>query len=159
MSFKYTISTESNDKQLPPGWVGTDLDGTLAEYTEYKGWQHIGKPIPGVLNFIKKLRAAGIPVKIFTARCSAESRAVDGLTFEQVEKVIQDWTEEHLGERLPVTAEKGCSMICFLDDSAVQIDKNKGTLTAGAKGFEPFTDRLINALKDKCVATISQDDL
>ena len=159
MSFKYTISTESNDKQLPPGWVGTDLDGTLAEYTEYKGWQHIGKPIPGVLNFIKKLRAAGIPVKIFTARCSAESRAVDGLTFEQVEKVIQDWTEEHIGERLPVTAEKGCSMICFLDDSAVQIDKNKGTLTAGSKGFEPFTERLVNALKDKGVATISQDDL
>ena len=159
MSFKYTLSTESNDKQLPPGWVGTDLDGTLAEYTEYKGWQHIGKPIPGVLNFIKKLRAAGIPVKIFTARCSSESRDVDGLTFEQVEKVIQDWTEEHLGERLPVTAEKGCSMICFLDDSAVQIDKNKGTLTAGPKGFEPFTDRLINAIKDKSVATISQDDL
>jgi hypothetical protein len=158
MSFKYSISTESNAKQLPEGWVGFDLDGTVAEYTEFKGWQHIGNPISAMVNLIKKLRAVGIQCKIFTARCSAESRAVDGLTFEQVEKVIQDWTEQYIGERLPVTSEKGCSMICFFDDSAVQVNKNMGTLTAGEKGFAPFVDRLIKAIKDKGIAKISQGE-
>lgn len=158
MSFKYSISTESTTKQLPEGWVGFDLDGTVAQYTEFKGWQHIGDPVPGMINFIKKLRASGIQCKIFTARCSAESRAIDGLTFEQVEKVIQDWTEKYIGERLPVTSEKGCSMICFFDDSAVQINKNTGCITAGEKGFAPFVDKLITAIKDKNVATISQGE-
>ena len=27
-------------------WIGTDLDGTLAKYDGWKGWQHIGDPIP-----------------------------------------------------------------------------------------------------------------
>jgi hypothetical protein len=49
-------------------------------------------------------------------------------------------------------------MICFLDDSAMQIDKNKGTLTAGKKGFAPFAERLINAIKDKGIALISQGE-
>ena len=154
MAFKYSMISTGSKKQLPPGWVGFDLDGTIAQYTEFKGWQHIGDPVPGFIYLIKKLRAAGITCKIFTARCSAESRAIDGLTFEQVEKVIQDWTEKYIGERLPVTAEKGCSMIFFFDDSAVQVDKNTGNLTAGSKGFVPFADKLITAIKDKGVAKL-----
>lgn len=27
------------------GWIGVDLDGTLAEYTGWKGVEHIGEPI------------------------------------------------------------------------------------------------------------------
>ena len=158
MSFKYSISTESSTKQLPPGWVGFDLDGTIAQYTGYKGWQHIGEPIPSMINFIKKLRSMGIPCKILTSRAAAESRAVDGLTFEQVEQVVQDWTEKYIGERLPVVSEKGCSMIVLFDDSVVQINKNTGCATAGAKGLEPFVERIVKAIKEKGMATISQGE-
>ena len=149
MSFKYDLISTESKAQMPEGWVGFDLDGTIAQYTTFQGWDHIGPPVPGFVNLIKKLRAFGIPCKILTARASAESRALNDITFEQVEKVVQDWTEKYIGERLPVVTEKSASMICFFDDSAVQVNKNMGTLTAGSSGFEPFADKLIQAIKAK----------
>lgn len=31
------------------GWIGVDLDGTLAEYGGWKGADHIGAPVPAML--------------------------------------------------------------------------------------------------------------
>lgn len=28
------------------GWIGVDLDGTLAKYDQWRGVQHIGDPVP-----------------------------------------------------------------------------------------------------------------
>jgi len=148
MAFKYSLEPAPK-KQMPEPWIGFDLDGTIASYDKFKGWQYIGDPVPGFINLIKKLRALGVTCKILTARASAESRAIDGLTFEQVEKVIQDWTQIHIGERLPVVTEKGAAMICLFDDSVIQVDKNTGMLTAGSKGFLPFADKIIKAIKAK----------
>lgn len=36
------------------GVIAVDLDSTLAEYTEWKGIEHIGKPIPAMLARVKK---------------------------------------------------------------------------------------------------------
>ena len=30
------------------GWIGVDLDGTLAFYDMWRGMEHIGKPIPAM---------------------------------------------------------------------------------------------------------------
>jgi hypothetical protein len=32
------------------GWIGVDLDGTLAFYDEWIGPEHIGAPIPGMVD-------------------------------------------------------------------------------------------------------------
>ena len=149
MAFKYDLASMESKVQMPEGWVGFDLDGTIAQYTTFQGWDKIGPPVPGFVNLIKKLRALGVQCKILTARASAESRALNDITFEQVEKVIQDWTEKYIGERLPVVTEKGAAMICFFDDSAIQVDKNTGNLTAGSRGLEPFEEKLIQAIKAK----------
>ena len=46
------------------GWIGVDLDGTLAEYHEWVGIHHIGKPIPLMLERVKKWLAQGKDAKI-----------------------------------------------------------------------------------------------
>jgi hydroxymethylpyrimidine pyrophosphatase-like HAD family hydrolase len=51
-------------------WIGVDLDGTLAHYTGWRGAEHIGVPIPAMLERVQAWVAAGVTVKIFTARAS-----------------------------------------------------------------------------------------
>ena len=143
---KYTVVSQPA-KSMPPPWVGVDLDGTLANYTEFKGWDQIGEPVPAMVSFVKKLLAMGITVKVLTARASVESRTLNNLTFEQVEKVIQDWTEKHIGARLPVVTEKGCAMICLFDDSAIQVEKNTGNVVGGTSALAPFAEKIIEAYR------------
>ena len=130
MKFRMQPSLEklmNSPKLDKDGWVGFDLDGTLATYEGWKGWQHIGKPTP-LLKKAMLLMKRGVTVKILTARCSKVSLAKSGITFEQMEKVIQDWTYFYTGQRLPVVTEKDCDMICFYDDSAVQVEQNTGNI-------------------------------
>lgn len=46
------------------GWIGVDLDGTLAHYDGWKGETHIGKPIPLMLARVKRWLAEGKEVRI-----------------------------------------------------------------------------------------------
>lgn len=50
------------------GWIGVDLDGTLAHYDGGVGVDHIGPPVPAMLTRVKQWLAEGRAVKIFTAR-------------------------------------------------------------------------------------------
>ena len=50
------------------GWYGFDLDGTLAVYDRWHGIDHIGYPIPPMVNLIRSMHAHGRRVKILTAR-------------------------------------------------------------------------------------------
>ena len=50
------------------GWIGVDLDGTLAEFPEVYETYKIGKPIPAMVERVKKWIADGREVRIFTAR-------------------------------------------------------------------------------------------
>ena len=98
------------------GWIGVDLDGTLAEYGGWIGPDHIGKPIPLMLSRVKKWLSEGREVRIFTARASIPS---------QVEP-IANWCIEHLGVALPVTNVKDFGMIELWDDRAIQVEANTG---------------------------------
>jgi len=50
------------------GWIGVDLDGTLAKYDKWIGVHHIGDPIPLMVDRVKEWLRQGITVKVFTAR-------------------------------------------------------------------------------------------
>ena len=56
------------------GWIGVDLDGTLAHYTHWVGPLHIGSPIPAMVSRVKLYRIQGQDIRIFTARAGTRIR-------------------------------------------------------------------------------------
>lgn len=105
------------------GWIGVDLDGTLAKYDGWKGIDHIGAPIPKMVERIKKWRQDGKEVRVFTARIAAPQPLVV--------RYIEDWCIEHIGEALPITNQKDFSMIELWDDRAIQVTINTGERVDG----------------------------
>ena len=105
------------------GWVGFDLDGTLAHYLGWQGVSHIGTPVPLMIERLKECLAHGQRVKIFTARvCSMN-------TEEEIAKAkaaIDAWCLEHVGQKLEITAEKDYHMTEFYDDRAFTVEFNTG---------------------------------
>ena len=99
------------------GWIGVDLDGTLAVYDGWKGVDHIGDPVPLMLERVKVWVARGIPVKIFTARVCNGDAAVEP---------IKKWCKEHIGRELEVTNVKDFAMIELWDDRCVAVVPNTG---------------------------------
>ena len=133
MKFRVTPALERimNDPKLvdkTKAWIGCDLDGTLAVYDGWKGWQHIGDPVEKMVGRLKSYMDRGITVKIWTARCSKVSLAKNNLTFDQMANVIQDWTEKVFGKRLEVVTEKDCDMLFCFDDSVIQVEPNTGEI-------------------------------
>lgn len=108
------------------GWIGVDLDGTLAHYDKWRGTDHIGEPVPLMLARVQEWRREGITVKIFTARM--HGHGVSDLAGGTVDALtpIQQWCEKHVGEVLPVTNIKDFAMVELWDDRAVQVIPNTG---------------------------------
>lgn len=115
---------ERTDRLSTSGWIGVDLDGTLAEYVGWQGPDHIGKPVPRMLARVRQWLADGVEVRIFTARVSHDP---DG----SVRRVIDAWTMEHCGVSLPVTCSKDYGMVELFDDRCVQIIANTGIRADG----------------------------
>lgn len=117
------------------GWIGVDLDGTLAEYDRWRGEAHIGAPIPAMVERVKRWRAEGREVRIFTARVTH-----DGLNTREMVEVrgyIERWCAEHLGEVLPITNVKDYGMVELWDDRCVQVEPNTGALIGrSTRGLE-----------------------
>ena len=57
---------EKKERRIGNKWIGVDLDGTLAEWDGWKGHQHIGKPIPQMVERVKRWLAMDIEVRVFT---------------------------------------------------------------------------------------------
>lgn len=100
------------------GWIGVDLDGTLAEYDGWVGKHHIGPPIKPMVDRVKAWLLAGQDVRIFTARVHDKDVSVL--------RPIQNWCIEHIGVSLPVTNVKDFEMIELWDDRAVEVVSNTG---------------------------------
>lgn len=137
----------SNPFKQPPGWIGVDFDGTLADYSA--GWQgpsHVGAPIPTMVARVKAWLAEGREVRIFTARIWPTNTVPDGQdakyhlkTFSQFmtprerqayecATAIQAWCKEHIGRVLTITNVKDLGMIELYDDRCVQVVANTGEL-------------------------------
>jgi len=98
------------------GWIGVDLDGTLAHYDGWYGPAHIGEPIPVMLKRVKDWLDEGVEVRIFTARASVP---------EYIPFVTR-WLEKQGLPALEITNIKDFSMICLWDDRCVQVETNSG---------------------------------
>lgn len=100
------------------GWIGVDLDGTLAHYDTWRGVEHVGEPIEAMVRRVTQWLADGREVRIFTARIS------DGEP--RTREVIEQWCLRHIGLVLPVTNVKDFGMVELWDDRAVQVEANTG---------------------------------
>lgn len=105
---------------MASGWIGVDLDGTLAHYDGFKGKNVIGAPVMPMLRRVKNWIARGQTVRIFTARAAEGDPAVT--------KAIQDWCEANGLPRLSVTCVKDTHMTRLYDDRAVQVRHNTGEI-------------------------------
>jgi hypothetical protein len=98
------------------GWIGVDLDGTLAKNVFTTNELGIGPPVPYMLKRVRHWIDSGRKVKIFT------SRAGDHMEEER----IQQWCLLHGLPKLEITNRKDHRMIALWDDRAVGVVKNLG---------------------------------
>lgn len=110
------------------GWIGVDLDGTLAHYDGWRGPEHIGAPIKRMVDRIKGWLEAGHTVKIFTARVGGPPEEA-----EPAREHIEAWTFAIFGQVLEVTSRKDYGMIQLWDDRAVQVIPNTGLRADGQR--------------------------
>ena len=107
------------------GWIGVDLDGTLARYDGWISPDYIGEPIPEMLERVKNWLRKGYMVKIFTARCSVSEQLAP----------VPDWLEKHGIGGLEITNVKDFGMIELWDDRCVQVIPNTGKPVSNNKLF------------------------
>jgi hypothetical protein len=119
------------------GWIGVDLDGTLAYHDPNQfDPAKIGPPIPRMVKLVKKLLAEGEDVRIFTARVDGGEVAISmgnmaGQLYRDVPKMkrkIERWCKKHIGVALPVTNRKDYGLKRFYDDRAVHVEFNTGKI-------------------------------
>jgi len=110
------------------GWIGVDLDGTLAIYYSWSatgGWNggSIGMPVARMVMRVQNWLVNGHDVRIFTARAHNATEA-------ELQE-IRDWCLCHIGQVLPITCQKDPHMIELWDDRAVQVRPNTGERVDG----------------------------
>ncbi|SEQ31706.1 hypothetical protein SAMN05216522_102129 [Rosenbergiella nectarea] len=102
------------------GWVGVDLDGTLAEYPPQNGGV-IGDAIPDMVERVLKWHAEGVELRIFTVRATSNT----GI------KQVKAWLKANSLPELAVTAVKDSGLIELWDDRAVRVIRNTGAVCPG----------------------------
>ena len=102
-------------------WIGVDLDGTLAVWDSRSSLSRIGKPVPDMLDFVKRMVENEMRVKIFTARANDP---------EQL-PMIAAWLKENGLPQLEVTCIKDYGMQKLYDDRCFQVERNTGRIISG----------------------------
>ena len=119
------MDSDKTDRiKVKEGWIGVDLDGTLAEYGGWVGPRHIGVAIPLMLARVKKWLHEGWEVRIFTARAHDPVQV----------PFVHDWLVANGLPRLAVTNVKDFGMIELWDDRAVAVEFNTGIPTHNKGG-------------------------
>jgi hypothetical protein len=113
------------------GWIGVDLDGTLAVYHGWKSDGSVGDPVPLMVARVKYWLKNGVDVRIVTARVNPKGKEQFPVQFLKQEKIISEWCLTHIGQVIPIGYEKDLAMIELWDDRAVQIIANTGVRVDG----------------------------
>lgn len=106
--------------------IAVDLDGTLAEHHGWKGVEHIGEPVPAMLERVKRWMDEGHEVLIFTARLNEPG------AFPHIKK----WLRAHGLDALRVTNKKESRIKEFWDDRAVAVERNTGRVLGGKSAHD-----------------------
>jgi hypothetical protein len=112
------------------GWIGVDLDGTLAYHAANSPMIRIGEPVPLMVKRVKTMIEKGHRVKIFTARAQDSDQIL----------LIRKWLKKNDLPALEITNIKDYNMLKLFDDRAVQVERNTGKLVSAEK--KTVEDRL-----------------
>ena len=112
-----SVSVRSAPDPFAP-WVGVDLDGTLAVWDDSSTLKRIGKPVPGMVEFVNRMVNNGIRVKIFTAR-AGDPRQV---------AMVEKWLRLNGLPHLEITNVKDYGMQTLYDDRCIQVERNTGRI-------------------------------
>lgn len=125
---EYSVASALEEGELAPGgekkkftqkgWIGIDLDGTLARDDALSDISRIGDPVPRMISLVGKLLREGKRIKIFTARASDPRQVA----------MIHKWLRRSGLPEFEVTNIKDFEMIRLYDDRAVQVITNTGEL-------------------------------
>lgn len=116
----------------PDGWIGVDLDRTLAYRQHDSGINAVGEPVTVMVERVKHWLNQGQKVKIFTARVAGlfepDARKLyrGGDSAEIQVGLINEWCLKHIGQVLTVTAVKDSYCKEIWDDLAVRVEENTG---------------------------------
>lgn len=117
------------------GWIGVDLDGTLAEY---HGWSDfIGAPIMPMVDRVSQWLGEGEGVRILTARGTGAGSKHNA---EQLSNIAM-WCKKLFGHALPITDRKDVHMRVLYDDRAVGVEPNTGRLLSPAHDSLEFRNK------------------
>lgn len=132
------------------GWIGCDLDGTLAYYGDWTAWNEFGSPIVPMQQRVVRWLAEGRDVRILTARIGLPQglsprwgEHAAPLSYSRVKRhtcrltgdkfsdrdmyeAIGTWTLRHVGQALRSQCFKDFMMIEYWDDRCVQVVPNTG---------------------------------
>lgn len=104
-------------------WIGVDLDGTLAEYHGWQGFDHIGAPIIPMVKRVRAWLEEGKTIKIFTARVSPQQSKQD----TDISIIhINSWCLDCFGRTFEITCVKDLYMVELWDDRCRQVVANTG---------------------------------
>lgn len=117
------------------GWVGVDLDGTLAEYNGWEGPASIGPPIQPMVQRVKRWLAQGVDVRICTARVT------DNINRSVAIPAIEAWCQEHIGQTL-LFGTKDFGMIEMWDDRSIAVEVNTGRILGGFSRLEEALEKI-----------------
>jgi len=117
----------SDDVKTDQPIICVDLDGTLAEYTEWKGHHHVGEPINDAVMLLELLKDKGWKIVISTCR----NNGMNGETDEELINITEHlhfWLRTH---KIPydyvATREMGKPFAhVYLDDRAFRWENNIG---------------------------------
>ena len=105
------------------GWIGVDLDGTLADTSKPPVLGSIGPPVEKMVARIRKWIEEGIEVRIVTARVAWNADQVP---------MIGAYLHAFVTDKdLIITAFKDYEMLELWDDLAVQVVRNTGERADG----------------------------
>ena len=123
----YLIRSPKDAQERMPGWIGVDLDGTLAKSLKARANEEIGPPVHRMVQRVRVWLAHGQDVRIFTARINRNRGQVKAM---RARRAIEAWCKRHLGQVLPITYEKDWDMALLFDDKARQVEHDTGRVLA-----------------------------
>lgn len=106
-------------------YVAFDLDGTLAVHKSGDSTDHVGEPIPAMVELARQYLRAGVHVRVITARCAP----VYSDAGEQA-AMVSAWLAKHVTYDMPydirVQGYKCGRMEKLYDDRAIGVVRNEG---------------------------------
>lgn len=103
----------------PQRILAVDLDGTLATFDHWRGYNHIGKPIKKIIALVRKAAKEGAYIIIFTCRTTTADNEPYLLSLN----VVAKWLTKNKVPFDKIWAGSGKPFANFyIDDSALNIN-------------------------------------